>query len=64
MELPRRRSVKISAIPTRLCVNDFDTLVSAALAEAGLVRVPSWQRVGRLSAQIWSLKVLKCPLDT
>jgi DNA-binding transcriptional LysR family regulator len=30
-------------IPTRLCANDFDTLVSAALAGAGLVRVPSWQ---------------------
>ncbi|MGO9852583.1 MAG: LysR family transcriptional regulator [Steroidobacteraceae bacterium] len=35
-----RRSVRI---PTRLCANDFDTLVSAALAGAGLVRVPSWQ---------------------
>jgi DNA-binding transcriptional LysR family regulator len=30
-------------IPTRLCANDFDALVSAALAGAGLVRVPSWQ---------------------
>jgi DNA-binding transcriptional LysR family regulator len=30
-------------IPTRLCANDFDTLVSAALAGAGLVRVPAWQ---------------------
>ena len=30
-------------IPTRLCANDFDTLASAALAGAGLVRVPSWQ---------------------
>jgi DNA-binding transcriptional LysR family regulator len=30
-------------IPTRLCANDFDTLVGAALAGAGLVRVPSWQ---------------------
>ena len=30
-------------IPTRLCANDFDTLVSGALAGAGLVRVPSWQ---------------------
>ncbi|SHG58084.1 LysR family transcriptional regulator [Bradyrhizobium erythrophlei] len=35
-----RRSLHI---PTRLCANDFDTLVSAALAGAGLVRVPSWQ---------------------
>ena len=35
-----RRPVRI---PTRLCANDFDTLVSAALAGAGLVRVPSWQ---------------------
>ena len=35
-----RRSLRI---PTRLCANDFDTLVSAALAGAGLVRVPSWQ---------------------
>jgi DNA-binding transcriptional LysR family regulator len=35
-----RRAVRI---PTRLCANDFDTLVSAALAGAGLVRVPSWQ---------------------
>jgi DNA-binding transcriptional LysR family regulator len=35
-----RRSLRI---PTRLCANDFDTLVSAALAEAGLIRVPSWQ---------------------
>src|ERR1700728_379930 len=35
-----RRSIRIA---TRLCANDFDTLVSAALAGAGLVRVPSWQ---------------------
>ena len=35
-----RRALRI---PTRLCANDFDTLVSAALAGAGLVRVPSWQ---------------------
>ena len=35
-----RRSLRI---PTRLCANDFATLVSAALAGAGLVRVPSWQ---------------------
>jgi DNA-binding transcriptional LysR family regulator len=35
-----RRSLRI---PTRLCANDFDTLVSAALAGAGLVQVPSWQ---------------------
>jgi DNA-binding transcriptional LysR family regulator len=35
-----RRSLRV---PTRLCANDFDTLVSAALAGAGLVRVPSWQ---------------------
>jgi DNA-binding transcriptional LysR family regulator len=35
-----RRAVRI---PTRLCANDFDTLVSAALSGAGLVRVPSWQ---------------------
>jgi DNA-binding transcriptional LysR family regulator len=35
-----RRSLRI---PTRLCANDFDTLVSAALAGSGLVRVPSWQ---------------------
>jgi DNA-binding transcriptional LysR family regulator len=35
-----RRSLRI---PTRLCANDFDTLVSAALTGAGLVRVPSWQ---------------------
>jgi DNA-binding transcriptional LysR family regulator len=35
-----RKSLRI---PTRLCANDFDTLVSAALAGAGLIRVPSWQ---------------------
>src|SRR5246500_5212252 len=35
-----RRSLRI---PTRLCANDFDALVSAALAGAGLVRLPSWQ---------------------
>jgi len=35
-----RRAMRI---PTRLCANDFDSLVSAALAGAGLVRVPSWQ---------------------
>ncbi len=35
-----RRSLRI---PTRLCANDFDTLVSAALAGAGIVRLPSWQ---------------------
>jgi DNA-binding transcriptional LysR family regulator len=35
-----RRSLRI---PTRLGANDFETLVSAALAGAGLVRVPSWQ---------------------
>jgi len=35
-----RRTVPIS---TRLCANDLDALVRAALAGAGLVRVPSWQ---------------------
>jgi DNA-binding transcriptional LysR family regulator len=35
-----RRSLRI---PTRLSANDFDTLVSAALAGAELIRVPSWQ---------------------
>jgi DNA-binding transcriptional LysR family regulator len=35
-----RKSLRI---PTRLCANDFETLVSASLAGAGLVRVPSWQ---------------------
>jgi DNA-binding transcriptional LysR family regulator len=35
-----RKSLRI---PTRLCANDFETLVSAALAGAGLIRVPSWQ---------------------
>jgi DNA-binding transcriptional LysR family regulator len=30
-------------VSTRLCANDFDALVSAALAGVGLVRVPSWQ---------------------
>jgi DNA-binding transcriptional LysR family regulator len=35
-----RRSLRI---PTRLCANDLDTLVRAALAGAGLVRVPWWQ---------------------
>jgi len=34
-----RRTMRI---PTRLCANDFDTLIGAALAGAGLVRVPSW----------------------
>jgi DNA-binding transcriptional LysR family regulator len=33
---------KTMRIPTRLCANDFDTLVGAVLAGAGLVRVPSW----------------------
>jgi len=36
----QRKSLRIA---TRLCSNDFDTLVSAALAGAGLVRVASWQ---------------------
>jgi molybdate transport repressor ModE-like protein len=35
-----RRVVRIS---TRLCANDLDALVRAALAGVGLVRVPSWQ---------------------
>ena len=35
-----RRSLRI---PTRLCANDLDTLVNAALAGTGLVRVPSWR---------------------
>jgi DNA-binding transcriptional LysR family regulator len=35
-----RKSLRI---PTRLCANDFDALVRAALAGVGLVRVPSWQ---------------------
>jgi DNA-binding transcriptional LysR family regulator len=35
-----RRSLRV---PTRLCANDFDALASAALAGAGLVRLPSWQ---------------------
>jgi DNA-binding transcriptional LysR family regulator len=30
-------------ISTRLCANDLDALVRAALAGVGLVRVPSWQ---------------------
>jgi len=35
-----RKSVRV---PARLCANDFDVLVTAALAGAGLLRVPSWQ---------------------
>jgi DNA-binding transcriptional LysR family regulator len=35
-----RRAVRIS---TRLCANDLDALVRAALAGVGLARVPSWQ---------------------
>ena len=35
-----RRALRI---PSRLCANDFDALVSAALAGTGFVRVPSWQ---------------------
>jgi molybdate transport repressor ModE-like protein len=35
-----RRVVRIS---TRLCANDLDALVRAAVAGVGLVRVPSWQ---------------------
>jgi molybdate transport repressor ModE-like protein len=35
-----RRAVRIS---TRLCANDLDALVRAAVAGVGLVRVPSWQ---------------------
>jgi molybdate transport repressor ModE-like protein len=35
-----RRAVRIS---TRLCINDLDALVRAALAGVGLIRVPSWQ---------------------
>jgi len=35
-----RKSLRV---PARLCANDFDALVGAALAGAGLVRVPSWQ---------------------
>jgi DNA-binding transcriptional LysR family regulator len=35
-----RRAVRIS---TRLCANDLDVLVRAALAGVGLVRAPSWQ---------------------
>jgi DNA-binding transcriptional LysR family regulator len=42
-----RRSLRI---PTRLCANDFDTLASAALAGAGLVRLPSWQVAHCLAA--------------
>lgn len=34
---------KTFRIPPRLCTNDLDVLVHAALAGAGLVRVPSWQ---------------------
>ena len=36
-------------IPTRLCANDFDTLLRAALAGAGLIRVPSWQVASSLA---------------
>jgi molybdate transport repressor ModE-like protein len=36
----KRKAVRIS---TRLWANDLDALVRAALAGAGLVRVPSWQ---------------------
>ena len=35
-----RRAVRIS---TRLCANDLDALVRAAVAGVGLARVPSWQ---------------------
>src|SRR5580692_2051007 len=35
-----RRAVRIA---TRLCANDLDALVRAAVAGVGLVRVPSWQ---------------------
>jgi DNA-binding transcriptional LysR family regulator len=35
-----RRALRV---PSRLCANDFDALVSAALAGTGFVRVPSWQ---------------------
>jgi molybdate transport repressor ModE-like protein len=35
-----RRAVRISA---RLCANDLDALVHAAVAGVGLVRVPSWR---------------------
>jgi DNA-binding transcriptional LysR family regulator len=35
-----RKAVRIS---TRLCANDLEALVRAALGGAGLVRVPSWQ---------------------
>ena len=35
-----RRSLRI---PTRLCANDLDALVSAASAGAGLIRAPSWR---------------------
>ena len=41
-----RKSLRI---PARLCANDFDALVGAALAGAGLVRVPSWQVANHLA---------------
>lgn len=34
---------KVVRISPRLCTNDLDALVDAALAGAGLVRLPSWQ---------------------
>jgi molybdate transport repressor ModE-like protein len=34
---------RVVRIPTRLCANDLDALVRAAVAGVGLVRVPSWQ---------------------
>jgi DNA-binding transcriptional LysR family regulator len=47
-----RISVKVQG---RLCANNFDALVSAAIGGAGIARVPSWQvsadmSVGRLEA--------------
>ena len=60
-----RRALRI---PSRLCANDFDTLVSAALAGAGLVRVPSWQVAhyladGRLKAVLEAYQRPPTPLS-
>jgi DNA-binding transcriptional LysR family regulator len=42
-----RRSLRI---PTRVCANDFDTLIGLSVAGAGLVRAPSWQVAPLLAA--------------
>jgi DNA-binding transcriptional LysR family regulator len=52
-----RTSVKVQG---RLCANNLDALVSAAIGGAGIARVPSWQVSAELSAGRLEVLLTNC----